>query len=257
MSAAISVRKQRDHKERTVGPLLLTPFLSAQPTWPPPSPRKQNWSPPAARHQPDPPTGELPVLPASLPRRDSGARRPRSAIASRLLNWGRKPGKPQSQTHPTSTPQDSGERGFGGPRHGLGRHTRLRTCNAGDPAPRRKSLRAGRRHTIPEVKDVSRSGKAGPDVVWKTDFDITAATPIYAGGCLSCPPTTAATAFCCGSSRRGGPDVVWKSRVMPNHFATSVLHRGHLYGFNATPVCGVPNRQGEMGPGRTRAKAHY
>jgi hypothetical protein len=30
----------------------------------------------------------------------------------------------------------------------------------------------------------------------------------------------------------GDPQVVWKSLAMQNHFSTSVLHQGHLYGFS-------------------------
>jgi outer membrane protein assembly factor BamB len=67
---------------------------------------------------------------------------------------------------------------------------------------------------------------------WKTMFDINAATPIYAEGCV----------FISSNYNRGGallrlqpnrdPDVVWKNLSMVNHFSTCVLFQGHLYGFS-------------------------
>jgi len=77
-----------------------------------------------------------------------------------------------------------------------------------------------------------RNGKALWRYDWKTAFDINAATPIYAEGCV----------FISSNYGRGGallrlqpdrdPDVVWKKGSMANHFSTCVLYQGHLYGFS-------------------------
>ncbi|HEV3261312.1 MAG TPA: PQQ-binding-like beta-propeller repeat protein [Gemmataceae bacterium] len=67
---------------------------------------------------------------------------------------------------------------------------------------------------------------------WKTAFDINAATPIYADGCLFLSSNYGNGGVLLRLKSKGNPEVVWKSRAMENHFSTSVLYRGHLYGFS-------------------------
>jgi len=67
---------------------------------------------------------------------------------------------------------------------------------------------------------------------WKTDFDLNVATPIHHDGKV----------FISSNYGHGGallkvrdaaePEQIYKNLVMQNHYSTSVLHQGNLYGFS-------------------------
>src|SRR5438132_1364474 len=44
----------------------------------------------------------------------------------------------------------------------------------------------------------------------------------------------------------GDPEVVWKNKAMQNHFSTSVLYEGHLYGFSADRLRCVEFKTGDV-----------
>lgn len=64
-------------------------------------------------------------------------------------------------------------------------------------------------------------------------FDINAATPIYSEGCLFLSSNYGSGGVLLRLKPKGDPEVVWKSLTMQNHFSTSVLFQGHLYGFSS------------------------
>jgi outer membrane protein assembly factor BamB len=77
---------------------------------------------------------------------------------------------------------------------------------------------------------------------WRTSFNVNAATPIFI------PPdkvfissgydTGAAVVQVKGSDGKLTAEELWRNRVMKNHFSSSVLHDGYLYGFdNAILKC--------------------
>jgi outer membrane protein assembly factor BamB len=68
---------------------------------------------------------------------------------------------------------------------------------------------------------------------WKTAFDINAATPIYADGCLFISSNYGVGGALLRLKPKGDPEVAWKNGSMQNHFSTSVLQDGFLYGFSA------------------------
>ena len=68
---------------------------------------------------------------------------------------------------------------------------------------------------------------------WKTMFDINAATPIYSEGFLFLSSNYGSGGALLRLKPKGDPEVVWKSLTMQNHFSTSVLFQGHLYGFSS------------------------
>lgn len=72
---------------------------------------------------------------------------------------------------------------------------------------------------------------------WKTQFDVNAATPLLLPGdrlFVSSGYDVGAAVLQLKPEAGGGVKVeeVWKSRVMKNHFATSIHLSGHLYGFD-------------------------
>jgi outer membrane protein assembly factor BamB len=81
---------------------------------------------------------------------------------------------------------------------------------------------------------------------WKTRFNLNIATPIYSDGRV----------FISSNYGRGGavfrltgkamPETVWKKKTMQNHFNTSVLYQGHLYGFSVDRLRCVDFRTGEV-----------
>ena len=78
----------------------------------------------------------------------------------------------------------------------------------------------------------------------KTDFDINAATPIYADGCLFLSSNYGSGGVLLRLKAKGNPEVVWKSRAMENHFSTSVLYQGHLYGLAPAGCAAWSSRPG-------------
>jgi outer membrane protein assembly factor BamB len=81
---------------------------------------------------------------------------------------------------------------------------------------------------------------------WKTDFDINAATPVYADGCLFLSSNYGSGGVLLRLKEKDYPEVVWKSRAMENHFATSVLYKGHLYGFSGSRLRCVEFKTGAV-----------
>ena len=67
---------------------------------------------------------------------------------------------------------------------------------------------------------------------WKTMFDINAATPIFADGCVFVSSNYGKGGALLRLRPSGDPEVVWKNLAMANHFSTCVLYQGHLYGFS-------------------------
>lgn len=81
---------------------------------------------------------------------------------------------------------------------------------------------------------------------WKTAFDINAATPIYSDGLLFLSSNYGNGGALLRLRAQGDPEVVWKSKVMENHFSTSALYRGHLYGFSTDRLRCVEFATGKM-----------
>lgn len=73
-------------------------------------------------------------------------------------------------------------------------------------------------------------------VPWKTDWDVNAATPIFMPPdklYISSGYGTGAALFKIEvAGGRVGAEEVWRSRGMKNQFSSSVLHNGHIYGFD-------------------------
>jgi outer membrane protein assembly factor BamB len=67
---------------------------------------------------------------------------------------------------------------------------------------------------------------------WKTQHDLNIATPIHAGGKVFISSNYGAGAALFRLNGTSEPETVWKSNAMQNHFTTSVLYQGFLYGFS-------------------------
>jgi outer membrane protein assembly factor BamB len=67
---------------------------------------------------------------------------------------------------------------------------------------------------------------------WKTDFDLNVAMPIYADGKVFLSSNYGRGCALLQLKPAGDPEEVYTSLVMQNHFNTSVLFEGHLYGFS-------------------------
>jgi outer membrane protein assembly factor BamB len=67
---------------------------------------------------------------------------------------------------------------------------------------------------------------------WQTRYNLHIATPIYADGkvFISSNYGTGAAVFRLNGSAQ--PETIWKSKSMQNHFSTSILLDGKLYGFS-------------------------
>lgn len=66
---------------------------------------------------------------------------------------------------------------------------------------------------------------------WKTAYDLNVATPIYHQGQLFLSSNYGRGAALL-KLKPGGVDEVYRTANMQNHFSTSVLYQGHLYGFS-------------------------
>ncbi|MDE0186459.1 MAG: PQQ-binding-like beta-propeller repeat protein [Candidatus Poribacteria bacterium] len=81
-----------------------------------------------------------------------------------------------------------------------------------------------------------RDGEVYWRYAWRTSYDVNAATPVFI------PPdkvfissgydTGAALVHVEESDGKLSVSEMWRSRVMKNHFASSILHEGYLYGFD-------------------------
>jgi outer membrane protein assembly factor BamB len=81
------------------------------------------------------------------------------------------------------------------------------------------------------------SGKVLWEKAWKTDYDVNAATPIF----ISPDQVFIASGYGVGGTlfqivvadgKVKKVDERWQSKGMRNQFSSSVLHQGHLYGFD-------------------------
>jgi outer membrane protein assembly factor BamB len=81
-----------------------------------------------------------------------------------------------------------------------------------------------------------KDGKLLWRVPWKTDWDVNAATPIFVAPdklYISSGYDTGAALFRIQvTDGRVGADQVWQNPRMKNQFSSSVLHDGHIYGFD-------------------------
>jgi len=79
-------------------------------------------------------------------------------------------------------------------------------------------------------------GRVFWSVPWKTSYDVNAAMPVFVppdGVFVSSSYDTGAALYRIKpAGEKMTIDEVWKSRVMKNHFNSSVLYRGDLYGFD-------------------------
>jgi outer membrane protein assembly factor BamB len=67
---------------------------------------------------------------------------------------------------------------------------------------------------------------------WQTEPAIHGATPLVSGDQVFISSNYGTGAALLRLRKEGNPEEVWKSRVMQNQYATSVLHQGSLYGFS-------------------------
>lgn len=94
-----------------------------------------------------------------------------------------------------------------------------------------------------------KNGKLLWRVPWKTDWDVNAATPVFV------PPDKLFISSGYGTGAalfqievmggRVGADEVWRSRKMKNRFSSSVLHGGHIYGFDESVLKCIAAATGE------------
>jgi len=75
-------------------------------------------------------------------------------------------------------------------------------------------------------------GKALWRYDWKTDYDLNTATPLYHDGKLFISSNYGHGAALLKVRAGGEPELLYKSLAMQNHYSTSVLLNGHLYGFS-------------------------
>ena len=94
---------------------------------------------------------------------------------------------------------------------------------------------AGRSHAAGVTAVTPAEGRLLWRHTWHTSYDVNAATPVF----VAPDRIFISSGYDKGAAllriKAGGAGVeqVWQSRVMKNHMATSVLHQGHLYGFDA------------------------
>lgn len=94
-----------------------------------------------------------------------------------------------------------------------------------------------------------KDGKLLWRVAWRTDWDVNAATPIFV------PPDKlyVSSGYGVGATLyqikvadgKVGVDEVWQSRKMKNQFSSSVLHNGHIYGFDDSVLKCISAATGE------------
>jgi outer membrane protein assembly factor BamB len=81
---------------------------------------------------------------------------------------------------------------------------------------------------------------------WKTRFDLNIATPVYADGKLFISSNYGVGGAVLRLGAKGEPETIWKKRSMQSHFSTSVLYKGHLYGFSADRLRCVDFQTGDI-----------
>ena len=81
---------------------------------------------------------------------------------------------------------------------------------------------------------------------WKTTFDLNIATPVYADGQVFISSNYGKGGALLRLTNKSEPQKVWESLSMANHFATSILYQGHLYGFSGTRLRCVDFQTGKL-----------
>jgi len=81
---------------------------------------------------------------------------------------------------------------------------------------------------------------------WKTTFDLNVATPVVADGHVFISSNYGKGGAMLRLNNTETPEKVWESVSMQNHFSTSVLHEGFLYGFSSTRLRCVDFKTGEV-----------
>jgi outer membrane protein assembly factor BamB len=81
---------------------------------------------------------------------------------------------------------------------------------------------------------------------WKTTFDLNIATPVYADRQVFISSNYGKGGALLRLTNTNQPDLVWESPSMQNHFSTSVLYDGHLYGFSGTRLRCVDVQTGKV-----------
>jgi outer membrane protein assembly factor BamB len=67
---------------------------------------------------------------------------------------------------------------------------------------------------------------------WTTRYDLNIATPIWADGKVFISSNYGTGCALFRPKAQGEPETLWKSPSMQNHFSTSVLYQGNLFGFS-------------------------
>jgi outer membrane protein assembly factor BamB len=84
---------------------------------------------------------------------------------------------------------------------------------------------------------------------WETDWDVNAATPIFVAPdklYVSSGYSTGAALFRIKvEGGKASADEVWRNRRMKNQFSSSVLHNGHIYGFDNSVLKAIDVNTGE------------
>lgn len=85
---------------------------------------------------------------------------------------------------------------------------------------------------------------------WQTSYDVNAATPIFIPNdkvyISSGYGVGAAVLRIQGSNGALSVEPVWRNRVMKNHFSSSILHQGHIYGFDDAILACIDANTGEQ-----------
>jgi outer membrane protein assembly factor BamB len=81
---------------------------------------------------------------------------------------------------------------------------------------------------------------------WKTTHDLHIATPIYWDNQVFISSNYGSGAAVFRIKAHGDPETVWKAKTMHNHFTTSVLSEGNLYGFSNDRLRCVDFRTGKI-----------
>lgn len=81
---------------------------------------------------------------------------------------------------------------------------------------------------------------------WRTQLELNVATPIVADGHVFISSNYGKGGALIRPTNAAEPEKVWESLSMQNHFSTSVLYNGFLYGFSTSRLRCVDFRTGDM-----------
>jgi outer membrane protein assembly factor BamB len=81
---------------------------------------------------------------------------------------------------------------------------------------------------------------------WTTRYDLNIATPIFADGKVFISSNYGTGGAVFHLKEAGEPETLWKTKAMQNHFSTSVLYGGHLYGSSEARLRCVDFETGEI-----------